>query len=229
MTTTAQVKKLVKPLLERNPDLALVGRSIFVKPVRHFARKILIDRRGNPDVLYPDLVVIHLFELRRHFTISWSEYVPNETSSRPGLWFMTEPNIGENLTAGIEKHALPMLRNMQTLDSYLTFVSNHDLRHQLFDWAPQRFILEVALGNLSAARGMLDANRAFWSVDRPSWDEEDLEFFTELRLMCSRLDADDREGMAVLLHTWEARTVRNFKIEHLWEPTSFPLELAPAR
>jgi hypothetical protein len=216
----------VKPLLERNPDLALVGRSIFVKPVHHFARAILVDRRGNPDVLYPDIAVLHVFELRRWFSISWSEFIPNETSSRPGLWFITEPNVQENLLTAFEKHALPALRAMRTLDDYLNFVSSHHMRHQLFDWAPQRFILEIALGNFAAARCILDENRVQWSADHPNWDDEDQEFYAELRLMFARLDADDWQGMAALLHTWEARTVRNLKIEHLWEPESFPLELA---
>jgi hypothetical protein len=27
-----------------------------------------------------------------------------------------------------------------------------------------------------------------------------------------------------LLHEWQAETVKNFKVEHIWEPTPFPLE-----
>ena len=50
-----------------------------------------------------------------------------------------------------------------------------------------------------------------------------------LRELCARLMADDRAGLARLLHEWEAQTVKNFKIEHLWEPTPFPLELQTAK
>jgi hypothetical protein len=39
----------------------------------------------------------------------------------------------------------------------------------------------------------------------------------------------DRAGLARLLHEWEAYTVKNFKIEHLGEPTPFPLKLADDR
>jgi hypothetical protein len=48
MTAAAQVKKLIKPLFERHSDLALVGRWIFVMPVHHFARAILIDSMLDP-------------------------------------------------------------------------------------------------------------------------------------------------------------------------------------
>ncbi len=47
-----------------------------------------------------------------------------------------------------------------------------------------------------------------------------------LRELCAKLADDDRAGLARLLHAWEAYTVRNFKIEHLWQPTPLPLELA---
>jgi hypothetical protein len=45
-----------------------------------------------------------------------------------------------------------------------------------------------------------------------------------VRELCAKLAEDDRAGLARLLHEWEAYTVKNFKIEQLWEPTPFPLE-----
>lgn len=44
----------------------------------------------------------------------------------------------------------------------------------------------------------------------------------------ARLAENDRTGLARVLHEWEAYTVKSFKIEHLWEPTPFPLELPDA-
>ena len=38
MTTIAQVRQVVKPLLERHADLALLGRYLLIKPVHHFTR-----------------------------------------------------------------------------------------------------------------------------------------------------------------------------------------------
>jgi hypothetical protein len=45
--------------------------------------------------------------------------------------------------------------------------------------------------------------------------------------LCPLLAADDRMGLAQQLRQWEAYTVRNLKIESIWEPTPFPLELQP--
>ena len=38
--------------------------------------------------------------------------------------------------------------------------------------------------------------------------------------------ARDRAGLAALLHEWEAYSVKLMKLEKLWQPSPFPLELA---
>ena len=63
------------------------------------------------------------------------------------------------------------------------------------------------------------------SVDQPDFDEDGKAKYRRLRELCAKLAEDDRAGLAGLLHEWEVYTVKNFKIEHLWEPTPFPLEL----
>ena len=85
MTTTAQVRKLVQPILARNADLALVGRWIFVKPVHHFARAILIDRSSSPDELVPQWAVMHLFEAKSFFFWIGASFWP--TNGRGGAAF----------------------------------------------------------------------------------------------------------------------------------------------
>lgn len=50
-----------------------------------------------------------------------------------------------------------------------------------------------------------------------------------LKELCRRLAADDRAGLAALLHEWEAQMVKNLKIEHLWQLTPLPLELQSAK
>jgi hypothetical protein len=226
MTTAAQVKKLVKPLLQRHSDLALVRRWLFVKPVHHFARGILIDSLLDPEKFRPRWAVMHLFEVRRSIHLNWGELLYNEGAARPGSWRISEPNIDLALFREIEMRALPVLRAMTTLDNYLTFVSNHYFRHQLFDWPDARIIVEVALGDLEAARATSKAHLAMWSTTDPDYDEDARQKYRRLHELCARLADDDRAGLAQLLHEWEAITVKNLKIESLWEPTPFPLEQA---
>jgi hypothetical protein len=71
VTTAAQIKKMVRPLLERHADLILVGRWIYLKRVHHFARAVLIDRTAYAEEFEPRWAVIHLFQAHTSFTLDW--------------------------------------------------------------------------------------------------------------------------------------------------------------
>jgi hypothetical protein len=225
MTTAAQVKKLVQPLLDSNPDLVWVGRQIYLKPIQHFARTILIDRMAYADAFRPQWAVLHLFQYRTSFTLSWGEWLSWPSGEKGWSWSINDPDVAAELIKSIEQTALPILRAMQTLDDYLTYVSAHYLRHQLYEWATAKIVLDVALGDLEAARLLCDQNLASWSVERPHHSDDKKAQLRKVRDLCALLQNDDRVELARLLHTWEAETVKNFKIEHIWEPTPFPLEL----
>jgi hypothetical protein len=113
---------------------------------------------------------------------------------------------------------------MKTLDDYLSFVSQNDFRHHLYDWATAKIILDVALGDLGAARRLCETHIENWSIDKSHYNEDTRAMFRRLRELCACLRADDRPGLIRLLHEWEAQTVKNFKIERIWEPTPFPIE-----
>lgn len=89
MTTAAQVEKMVRPVLERHSDLALVGRYIFLKPIHHFARAILIGRTAYAEEFEPRWAVVHLFEVQSFFPLDWGELLANERTRRRGLWLMS--------------------------------------------------------------------------------------------------------------------------------------------
>jgi hypothetical protein len=129
------------------------------------------------------------------------------------------------VTAGIERNVLPRLRAMTTLDDYLAFVAQSQFRHHLFDWPSDKVIVDLALGNLDAARAICLENAESWSRDHPQYDDVDRAKYRGLVKLSEFLAAGDRSGLARILHDWEAFTVKNLKIEHLWERTPFPLEL----
>ncbi|MDC7784080.1 hypothetical protein PQJ75_05485 [Rhodoplanes sp. TEM] len=224
MTTIAQVRKVIAPLLERHSDLALVGREIYIKPIHHFARVVLIDRMLDPDLFRPQWAVAHLFEARQFLPLSWGAWIHNTRSNTPGIWSIHEPDVSAAMVEAIETQALPVLRGIVSLEDYLAFVSGHFFRHHLFDWPHVKIIVDVARGDLDAARALRDANVDRFGDD-PAYDDEGRAKYRRIRELCARLEADDRPGLAALLHEWEAITVRNLKIETLWEPTPFPLEL----
>jgi hypothetical protein len=61
MTTAAEIKKLVQPFLQRNPDLTIIGRFVFFKQVDHILRGIYVDRCGDKQAFRPIWKVDCLF------------------------------------------------------------------------------------------------------------------------------------------------------------------------
>jgi hypothetical protein len=53
MTTAAEVKRRLKPLLKHRPDLVLVGRNLVIPPVHHVLRGIFFDASWDKDLCRP--------------------------------------------------------------------------------------------------------------------------------------------------------------------------------
>jgi hypothetical protein len=224
MVTVAEVKKLVKPLVERHPDLALVGRLIFIKPIRHYLRAVLIDRTSDRCRFKPRWFIDHLFKPRAHYHITWGEEIYRRA---PGGWQLSNSETQPKLLERIEQDVLPKLRAIDTLEKYVAAVSDNYFRHLLFDKPQNKVIVDIALGDLGAAQTICTGPIANHPSNAKFLDEEDRQQFLQVKNLCRLLAIGDRKGLARILHDWEIVAVKNIKLEHVWEPTPFPLELLP--
>lgn len=227
MTTAAQIRKLVKPLLERHSDLFLSGQWIYIKPVRHIARAILIDRTGEASRFRPRWAVIFLCEpSTKSFGLNWGGMLYNP-SPDTGLWKWDAPSLQDDLFAVVENAALPLLRPVETLDDFAAFASRERFPStSLEGYDLRKIVVDVARGDFESARSIsarLLSGRSRWSTS------ENFELIT--KTLCPLLAANDIAGMVRLLREWEAYTVRQLKLEAIWERTPFPVErlLQPAR
>lgn len=219
MTTAREVKKLVAPLLARNPDLALVGRLIVLTPVHHVLRGIFIDATSQANQCDPRWLMMDLLFKADDliYGIGGSLF-----RSKPRtLWWLDDPEISADLVYVAERDALPKLRSTRTLQDYLEAALPKDPVALQRVWG-MRFSFAVAMGDLDAARGFLESDRQNFYARQMN------EFRPGLadRLLQdgARVSADDRQALADYLHACEAYTVGKLKIAHLWERTPFPVE-----
>ncbi|MGU3362170.1 hypothetical protein ACLBWX_17735 [Methylobacterium sp. M6A4_1b] len=250
LSTAAKIKRLVKPLLKRNPDLVLVGKdTLWLHPIHKFGRHIHF-RRGKS----------------QYFTLSWhlsalftpalwiaphpgcfddgigrsslrpSIYPPLRRgpeiyrthtiylSSGTGIWEYGDNKLQDDLILQVEK-SLRLMRSLDTLETCLAFLRSYSITRmgQIEHWP---MILDLTAGDLDAARETwLSARKGH----RPSAREEPMGFFERIEHRWSELDAPlmekDRAGLGALLNRWESENVRSIGIENLWTPTSFPFEI----
>lgn len=208
MTTVAQVKQVVRPLLQRNPDLALVGRLVVIKPVHHILRGISIGRSIDPKSFVPNWSAVFLFEPFARFHLFWG------TRMR-GIWDLGVPDLPEKLARAIEREALPVLRSITTIDDFVGFARG--------TWTEEhKPYVDVARGDFEAAQSMCDFFASLNGRFGPSQDE----FEQIVQNLCPLIAANDRLGLAQLLHKYEAESVKRLKLEKFWQPTPFPIELS---
>lgn len=221
MAPLREVRSLLMPLLARQEDLAVVGRQLIVTPVRHHIRAVLLDRTSTANCFRPRWYVHHLFSPGLQPHISWGQII---SGAKGFVWDARNINTQKELNEKIVSVALPILRRIETLDDFISVIQERWQGHHLIndDWT--RIAVALAMGDIEQARACC-TDRICNMPDpgpkeAPSWkatvagDKE----------LCKLLRAGDVAGAIAKLHEWERQTVKNLKIEHLWQPTPFPIE-----
>src|SRR5262249_13918286 len=104
MITVSQVREVVQPLLQRNPDLELVGRLVVTKPLQHILRGIYVDRSLDRQLFVPSWAVMFLFEPSESFSYNWGGRLYDRAH---GAWDVTNSATSAVMCEEIEKEALP--------------------------------------------------------------------------------------------------------------------------
>lgn len=219
MTAIRQVKQAMQPLLQRNPDLALVGRTVVIKPVRHILRGIHIDRGSVDWLLVPTWTVNFLFGPSAAFDRIWGHRV---YPSQKCLWLGDDAAMYDVLCDQIERDVLPLLRQVQTVDDFVAFNSKERFDGQQLELFPYlKIYVDVARGDFDAALKVSDLMK---TTGRHSSTVPNI--YGEItKTLHPMLVANDRAGLARILGEWEQGQVKARKLEKLWEPTPFPLEV----
>lgn len=207
MTTVAQVKQVVAPLLQRNPDLTVIGRLVVVKPVHHILRGVLIGRSLDPQLFVPNWSAVFLFEPDAHF------HLFRGTRMR-GIWDMGAPGLAEKLAEAIEREALPSLRSIVTIDDFVKFANGA--------WVEdEKPYVDAARGDFEAAQEMCD----FLIGLNGRYGIRQNECERVVQSLCPLIATNNRPAIARILHEHEADSVKRLRLNKLWEPTPFPIEL----
>ena len=220
-------KVLLAPLLERNADLARVGNVVVVKRIRHVLGGISIEAGDAPERFRPVWFFVNLLGPHRSAMVENGVEVGGYKRDD---WAWSQPRVQQDLAQALEDGVLPLLRAVQELEAMVNLNAAvggyHHRVHGVS--AARQFVVKIALGQLDVAHRWLTTgmylDKRVKIPHEPNEDER--HFIAWAKQVAARLEKDDRAGMARMLHEWEAETVRLMKLEHLWEPTPFPLELS---
>jgi hypothetical protein len=231
MTTARQARTIFRPLADRHGDFAYTGgRELWLAPIHHTVSRVFVDRSYERGVFRIGWSIVPTFvpvpSLSDIIGSCWRHLYPPHEGGSP-YWHWSDPVTVEAAWSVIEAEALPLLRSIDTLERWATYY-RETFAIALTGVPGQRLVLDIALGDLSAARGSLETLLPQFQDD----GEGHTPFYQYMRGLimpvAEPLRAGDRAALARILHGWEADNIRGTKIEPFWEPTPFPLEDASA-
>ncbi|WP_155912015.1 hypothetical protein [Methylobacterium sp. 77] len=138
-------------------------------------------------------------------------------------WLWSDPTIYQDIVTRVEADALAMLRPLDSTRKCLEFARTRPETEGYL--GPQwHLITAIALGELDEARTIWSKiGRSY----RKGFDIEDpylQPVYDRYCLIGEPLMADDRAGLAAILHRWEAEYLVGSPLEPYWAPSPFPLE-----
>lgn len=246
MTTAKEVKKWVASLLDARSDLALVGRNLILRPVRHVMRGIYFDASSDRTLTRPKWYVSILFHRPLNdFGLQWDGSIPLKKS--------TDPEFAVSLIAKTNEALSINLPLVNTIEEFLfhtepvrfTGIGHHGI--ELSRYPQYHGPVLAALGRLDEAEAVLATHLERQELAiRTNMEQARAEFakrsnsgvgkvlarfateaerlLVEPRDLLSLVRERDRKGIGALLRSYERHSVAALGVEHLYEPTPFPVE-----
>jgi len=200
-TRPADIKRYLKPLLELRSDLVVVGRALLIRPVRHLLRGAFFDRTSDKYRFSITGYVQPLYGHPDSLGCDTSfDRAPNE------VW---QPHFSAQLFDSLATDIIARWGPVTTLDG---FVAALIAKSGIYETP----ILCLALAG--------EWDRAAEYVERSEREVTRETEIDEIKKLWERLTSDI-DGVCAKLHTWEAETVKALKLERIWEPSPFPVEL----
>jgi hypothetical protein len=233
MSSSTQLRRLLRTLMQRNSDLVLLsGRVLGFVPATHFGRCICIDNHPSRGYFGVEWQMHHFFEPMFGSSVKGGRTrcpIGRSTRYKPkgqgGLFEWDDPTMPGDFIDQVEAEILPLFRSLDTLEKSVQFVATYP-HLPLNVWPLWMALTHVALGNIAAAQELWRPLIPEYVAGRISKNEDIQYQHDQWCRLTDPLMAGDRAALARLLHEWEARQIIGSKLEPYWKPTPFPIEQA---
>ena len=204
-TRPADLRRSLKSLLKLRPELVLIGRRLVVRPLRHILRSAFLDRSGDKYSMTVWRYLKPLYE--------GPEGLGYAHSIHRHIWYVYEPYFQPLLLDVLREDVFTDLGQLTSMADLARYPSERYESH-----GPP--IMELVLaGEAERAAALVDeiertkVPHSYWT----KWVENK-------RMLLSR----KIEDVCDEFRAEEARTVKALKLDSLWVPSPFPVEVPKA-
>jgi len=199
-TRPADIKRYLKPLLQRRSDLVLVGPRLVIRPVRHVLRGALLEAS--------DKYRFHVWCYLMPLFADDPESRGHDDYIRGNAFAVWQPHFQPLLIGSLAEFAFGPLGKIATLSDFAA----RSLGKSGVLLGPEEIVREQITALVLAG----ERDRAAEFAEQT--DVPDFKAYFEQ--LVRNVDATCRE-----CHAKEAETIKTLQLEHLWEPSPFPIEL----
>jgi hypothetical protein len=198
-----------KKLLPELPaGFTIKGAMMVFGRVEHTLRAVLFERSGDARSFYVWVFFQPLYIPAKYIHLTLGRRLRYSA----GGWNADDPALLDELTAVIKKEAVPFLNGVATIEGVLDYLNDEAKKAPQSEQGLKVLAYTQALvGNVNAARDALDRNLKLYDISI-GWQKEAV---AEAQLLKKLLD-NPLEAKNQLMQ-WEAETVRNLKLEGLWQ------------
>jgi hypothetical protein len=206
-TRPADIKRYLKPLLKQRSDLVVIDRMVLIRPVRHVLRGAFLDRTSDD---YTFRIWPYLKPL---WSSSWS--LDTFSSIHEYMWAIWQPHFEPLLVAALQQDVFTPFGKITTHDD-LAGALPDDMRF----YTTRVSALVLAGERERAEEHVRDVENSKHAND----------FYCQDWIKSARdLLARDIKDVCAQFHAREARAVKALKLESIWEPSPFPVEVPAAQ
>ena len=207
-TRPADIRRYLKPLLKVRDDLVQIDRWLIVRPVRHLLRGVFFERTSHPSRFYLRRTIKPLYVS----STSWLGF-----GKRFGAleWCVYEPYFQALLEAELAQDGFERVGKVTTLNEFGAY-----LEPTLPYGGDEEYVVTALLcGERERAAEHLEHLKSYREAADP--------YYLAMREL---LDSFSRDAgtFCAQRHAEEATSVKELKLEAIWEPSPFPIELPAA-
>lgn len=207
-TRPADIKRYLKPLLKQRSDLALLGRLLIIRPVRHLLRGVYFEATGDKYGFYMVRYVAPLFPVDGGFGY-------RSRVHRMAVW---EPHFNELLFDALAEDIFDRVAEISSLSDFASKLDLTALEGR--DRFQHTRVAAFVLGGQPARAAELIESIGRSDPDRPyvkTWVKTQRAFLDR-----------DIGSVCAEFHAREAESAKELKLGKIWEPAPFPAEIAEA-
>ena len=208
-TRPADIKRYLKPLLEQRDDLVLVGRHLFIRPVRHLMRGAFFHRTSDKFSFGVFRMVKPLYQP--------PDSIDYESGGVGGDWRVWQPHFQPLLMTMLAEDAFARVGPITTFNDFAEHLSKNRARS---------YITTDQLERITALQLAGKADRATAYVERLERSVETDRDRDHIRAHWKQVS--NVSALCEQLRAKEAATAQAMKLKHIWEPSPFPVELPAA-